>query len=252
MVDKRTIGLISVCVVLLAVCSLTSILFTQNLNELQLKSDTLSQIQNDKATLESQVSSLDSQLASSNTEKAELESQVSELQSKLSASETDKTALNSQISSLQSNVASLRNEVTQSYNNGYDKGKAEGYQDGVVDGAGSGYNIRDPTYSEAMAFISSDQTDKNDYTEDYVCWNFVADFKSNAFDAGLKAGFVYIAFPEFAHAITCFNTVDNGLIFIEPQSDAIVSLSIGEVYWNRAIYEPPSYNDTVVEYAIIW
>ena len=169
MVDKITIGLTSVCIVLLAVCSLMSVLHSQNLNELQLKSDEVSQIENDKAILEAQ-------LASANNETSQLESQISDLQSKLSDSETDKTALNSQVSSLQSDNTALGNELTQKYDEGYEDGEAEGYQEGVVDGAGSGYNIRDPTYAEAVAFIASDQTDKNgDDSGEYVLYVTGAD-----------------------------------------------------------------------------
>jgi len=215
-------------------------MLNQEGDEQQLKSDELTQIENDKAVLESQVSSL--------------ESQVLDFQSKVTVLEADKTTLQSQVSNLQSEVTTLENEVTQSYNSGFDDGKAEGYQKGVVDGAGSGFNIRDPTYAEAMAFIVSDQTDKNEWIADeYVCMNFVADFKNNAFNAGFRAGCVYIEFPDnVVHGITCFNTLDNGLIFIETQTDEIVTLTIGEVYYDRTVHEAPYFDDTVVYYVIIW
>ena len=61
-----------------------------------------------------------------------------------------------------------------------------------------------------------------------------------------------IEFKEGAHAIVCFNTVDDGLMFIEPQSDDIMTLTIGEPYWDRTIYEPPEYDDTIVSFDIIW
>lgn len=39
-------------------------------------------------------------------------------------------------------------------------------------------------HSEVLAFIEQDQTDKNQYIPDkYVCWNFAADIKMNAFKA---------------------------------------------------------------------
>jgi len=139
------------------------------------------------------------------------------------------------------------------YIEGYEQGLDAGYLKGVVDGAGRGYTVRDPTYREAIAFIRLDVTDKNEYVEDkYVCTNFAADVKNNAFKNGYRCGFVSIRFPEgLGHAIVCFNTTDRGLIFIEPQTDEIVTVAIGETYWDRSKYRVP-YNDTVISYIIIW
>ena len=36
------------------------------------------------------------------------------------------------------------------------------------------------------------------------------------------------------------------IIFIEPQDDRIVTLTIGQPYWDKTIYAPPEYDDTVV------
>jgi len=144
----------------------------------------------------------------------------------------------------------LENEVIQSFNLGYAEGEADGYQlgydegyiQGVLDGAGSGWYIRDPTYDEAIAFINSDKTDENEYNQDYVCYDFTADFSSNAFQMGYRCGFVYIEFSDSAHAIVCFNTTDMGIIYIEPQNDEIVTLTIGQTYLG----------DVIVDLGIIW
>lgn len=150
---------------------------------------------------------------------------------------------------------------SEGYNEGYVAGNESGYQggydngyiQGVTDGAGRGYNIRDPTYQEAVQFIASDQTNENEYDEDsYNCHHFTADFKNNAFEAEYRCGYVAIEFPEFGHAIVCFDTIDQGIIYIEPQTDELVTLIIGEPYWDRTVYEPSTYNDTVVAFMIIW
>ena len=68
---------------------------------------------------------------------------------------------------------------------------------------------------------------------------------------GYRCGYVYITFPKLAHAIICFDTVDQGLIFIEPQDDRIVTLTIGEVYWDRTYYVTED-DDTIIDYGIVW
>ena len=138
------------------------------------------------------------------------------------------------------------------YYDGNETGFDYGYISGVEDGKGRGHAIRDPILDEAIAFMTLDKTDENDYSENYTCINFAADFKNNAFQANYRCGFVYISFAELAHAIVCFNTTDNDLIFIEPQSDDIVNITIGQPYFDRSKYEPPEYNDTVVSFLIIW
>jgi hypothetical protein len=233
MTDKKLV-FSQICILLLAV-SLAAVIMLGRGDGRQLE------------MLESQISNLNFQLTSANNEKARLESQVSDFQSNLNASEANKTALQSQISNLQTEITNLENEALQSYNEGFDDGKAASPNKTVVD------YVRDPSYAEALDFIVSDQTDKNDYSDDYICMNFASDFKKNAYEAGFRAGCVYIAFPErYHHGIACFNTVDNGLIFVETQTDEIVTLAIGEVYYNRAIYEPPYFDDTIVHYVIIW
>lgn len=147
--------------------------------------------------------------------------------------------------------------IKEGWQQGYEAGKENGYDlgynEGVKDGAGSGYNIRDPTYQEMLTFLASDPTDKNIYNiENYTCQNFANDVINNAFNNGIKAGYVWVEFPEGAHALVCFQTTDKGLIYIEPQYDHEVSVIIGQKYFDRAIYEAPDYDDTIIRYGIIW
>lgn len=156
-------------------------------------------------------------------------------------------------SSLQLAYHSLQLEYERMYEERYQKGYKDGYLQGVIDGAGRGFIIRDPTYFEALQFIAHDQTDKNPYIPGvYICLNFAADVKNNAFKAGYRCGLVYIEFPESAHTIICFNTTDYGLIFIEPQDDRIVNVVLGIRYWKDNGYKPPNYNDTIINCIIIW
>ena len=225
-----------------------------NVSSLQSETTTLN---NEKSALETQVSSLQSELTTLENEKNTLETQVSilqanvsSLQSEVGSLENDKLSLETQVSTLQTEVASLESEVILSFNLGYAEGESEGYQlgydegyvQGVEDGPESGWYIRDPTYDEAIAFTNSDKTDENEYTPDYICYDFTADFDTNAFQMGYRCGFVYIEFSDSAHAIACFNTIDRGLIYIEPQNDEIVTIAIGQTYLGYVI----------VDFAIIW
>jgi len=135
---------------------------------------------------------------------------------------------------------------------GYSSGYGNGYLKGVIDGAGTGYNIRDPAYQEMLTFIALDRTDENQYSENYSCFHFTADVEAHAYQAGYRCGFVHIEYPDYAHAIVCFDTTDQGLIFIEPQLDDIVTLSIGQSYSNLNEYKKPDFNDTIISFTIIW
>ncbi len=141
------------------------------------------------------------------------------------------------------------------YNDGYSKGTtdgfstgySQGYVNGTKDGAGTGYNIRDPTYSEMQSFISADQTDKNTYdSETYYCFHFCRDVLDNAFSQGLRGGFVYIEFESAAHGVVCFDTVDRGLVFVEPQTDEVVNVAVGLDY--ELIAEP----NIITSFAVVW
>jgi len=129
---------------------------------------------------------------------------------------------------------------------GYETGYNFGYTKGLNDGVGSGFTVRNPTYQEMLNFLTVDQTDQNEYINPaYVCWNFACDVKNNAFNAGFRCGFVYVDLQDSVHAIVCFETIDRGLVFIEPQDDSIMSLIIGTIY-------TPSSTYTVLRYVIVW
>ena len=212
-------------------------------------------IQSEKTNLETQVSTLQSNLDSLENDQNSLELQVSNLQLNVENLENNENSLELQVSSLQTDITTLENEVIQSYNTGYLEGELDGYADGYIqgveDGAGSGYTLRDPTYSEAIFFINLDTTDQNEYTDNYVCHDFSADFKNNAFQAGYRCGYVYIEFPDSAHAIICFNTVDNGMFYVEPQNDQIVTLTIGQPLYDRDLYIV-DFDDTIIDFDVIW
>jgi len=134
--------------------------------------------------------------------------------------------------------------------NGYDAG----YNNGVIAGIGTGYDLRDPTYSEMNEFLKEDATDKNAYIEgSYTCTDYAADLNNNAAQAGYNAAYAYIEYPDgTGHAIAAFQTVDKGLLFIEPQYDEEVQVVIGSSYSEQNGYQVSDHDDTVVRYLLIW
>ena len=90
-----------------------------------------------------------------------------------------------------------------------------------------------PTYSEVVSFIEKDETNYYEYIEnEFMCSDFSWFVMYNARQEKMRCGDVTIYPIENewadelyednpAHAIVVFDTIDNGLIFVEPQFDDI-------------------------------
>jgi len=147
------------------------------------------------------------------------------------------------------------------YSQGYDRGRTEGYEVGYGVGyesemreASRGYNVRNPTYKEMREFLSQDTTDSRTYVVDkYNCSDFSAEINNNAESQGIRCAVVDIFHPGgYGHAIVAFETVDKGLIFIEPQFDHEVSLIVGESYSDVNNYTSSANDDTIKRFLVIW
>ncbi len=125
---------------------------------------------------------------------------------------------------------------------------------------GHGYTIKDPTYREMMSFLRADDTDKADYVKgEYECTEFATDLCNSVEEEGIRCAYVTLKFPGGnGHAIVAFNTVDKGLIYIEPQYDDLVRVEIGKYFYKCVVpktgyfYEKPDYDDTIEEVLIAW
>jgi len=126
--------------------------------------------------------------------------------------------------------------------------------------SGHGYTIKDPTYYEMIRFLRVDDTDKAEYIKDeYQCTHFATELCNRAEEKGIRCAYVTLSFPGgIGHAIVAFNTIDKGLIYIEPQFDDLVRVEIGK-YFHKCIvpksdyyYEKPDYDDTIEEVLIVW
>jgi hypothetical protein len=122
--------------------------------------------------------------------------------------------------------------------------------------SGYRYIVSDPTSDQVTAFLASDTTDKHNYNEStYTYCDPAADMILNASEQHIHCGFVEVRVPDYVHACVVFDTTDKGLCFIEPKSDAIVDLQVGNRYWDSVQggnVSTPTYNDTIVSYTVIW
>lgn len=130
---------------------------------------------------------------------------------------------------------------------GYAKGKAvgynEGHKEGYIEGKEVGYNeawqkaqtkpyqlLKDPTYEEMNSFLSQDKTDQRKYSKPhYVCIHFARDLDLSAARKGIRSAVVVVNFTnQTGHTLNAFQTVDEGLIFIEPQEDWEVMVELNK------------------------
>jgi len=156
---------------------------------------------------------------------------------------------------------------TQTYTTGYREAYGSAYSEGYLrgleiskdcgsrDGTGSLVILRIPEYKELQAFLADDNTDSNQYIADeYTCFDYAADLNNSAESIGIRAAYVSIRSRKWAHALVAFDTIDKGLVYIEPQSDREVELTIGKPYpwWKAGASSPVDAGYPVEEIQIIW
>lgn len=143
----------------------------------------------------------------------------------------------------------------EAYRKGYGKGYEIGLGIGSKEGVATRVELRNPTYTELKEFLASDPTDSNPYISgEYVCFEFATEVNNNAEANGIRAAYVRLRFEEWAHAVVAFETVDRGLVFIEPQSDMDVELVVGKPYpWQASgAIRTTKYDDAILDIQIIW
>jgi len=97
---------------------------------------------------------------------------------------------------------------------------------------------KNPTFAEARDFILKDPTNRNRFVpHQYECRHFATDVDHNAEAAGLRCGFVLLGYERGQHAVVAFETTDQGLIYIEPQTDAALHPEVGGRYQGKEIKE---------------
>lgn len=98
--------------------------------------------------------------------------------------------------------------------------------------------LKNPTFEEAKDFITQDPTNRNKWVRNaYECRHFATDVCHNARDASLDCAFVLLCYEKGQHAVVAFDTVDKGLVYIEPQTDMVISPEVGARYEGKEIKE---------------
>jgi len=120
-------------------------------------------------------------------------------------------------------------------------------------------HLHNPTFDEVISFLQEDETDSNPYIEDeYVCSHFARDVNNNAEEQGIRCAFVDIRIPKISHAIIAFDTIDQELVYFDPQTDERVRPVIGKQYWRCVeprpgyYYPEPPFDDTILDIVVIW
>lgn len=142
----------------------------------------------------------------------------------------------------------------ESYTKGYEKGLEVGLEIGSGEEVTTLVEVHNPTYKELREFLVHDKTDSNLYIRGvYMCADFAADLNNNAEHQGIRAAYVIVRARTWSHALVAFETVDRGLVFVEPISDTHVKVEVGEAYrWLSGGIASTRYADTVVGIEFIW
>jgi len=125
---------------------------------------------------------------------------------------------------------------------------------------GSKYKMHDPTYQEVLFFIEDDETDKIPYDEEtFSCKDYASIVNDNAESEGIRCCVVSLSFKESGHVLIGFDTIDKGMVYVEPQSDELVSrLEIGNEYWTECVIPKGGYyytdqpDDTIENILMYW
>ena len=151
--------------------------------------------------------------------------------------------------------ASYQNAYNQAFDKGYQKGYEMGRGQTLADKGGRLVQLHNPTFQEMTDFLEADTTNEHEYIiGEYVCYDFTADLNNAAEAAGLRAAYVRLRTYNWAHAIVAFDTTDRGIIYIEPQSDKMVDIELGEPYpwWQVGAASPFSNQAPLTEIQVIW
>ncbi|MEF8880124.1 MAG: hypothetical protein V5A64_07035 [Candidatus Thermoplasmatota archaeon] len=90
--------------------------------------------------------------------------------------------------------------------------------------------LKIPTKKQVKTFMEIDQTDKHVYIKDgFNCRDFSEMFRKNFTSLGYQCFHCLIDYKnqEVNHRVIAVQTIDSGLVFVEPQSDKFIDVYPG-------------------------
>ncbi len=98
--------------------------------------------------------------------------------------------------------------------------------------------LKNPTFQELRDFILKDPTSRKQFVlNQYECRHFATAVCNNSEAEGLRCAFVLLCYDRRQHAVVAFDTIDRGLVYIEPQTDAAIHPEVGGKYEEQEIKE---------------
>jgi len=166
----------------------------------------------------------------------------------------------------------LTNGVATARESGFEEGYAQGYEDGFKEGTEAGYQegskvgytqekgvdsssdnleayyfLYNPTYDEVQKLLVEAGAGSAKEIHDYA--------ESN----GIRAAYVRCPIAReapkgmvYLYQLVAFETVDRGLVIIEPWSQREVKVEVGESYSRLNGFPASPYDDAVTKMTIVW
>jgi hypothetical protein len=94
-------------------------------------------------------------------------------------------------------------------------------------------SITKATCQQVVDWLAQDKTDSTPYDKDsFTCVDYCVKVKENATLAGIKCGILYVWKEDgTAHSLSIFDTIDKGLVYVEPQFDWVIpEPKVGLIY----------------------
>ena len=164
----------------------------------------------------------------------------------------------------------LADDVAAARDLGFEEGYTQGYEDGFMEGSEAGYQE-----GHRLGYEIDETVEAGNASAYYFLYNPTYDemreilVEINVFSAkeihdfaevnGIRVGYVRCPIarkaPEgrvYLYQLVAFDTVDRGLIIIEPWTHREVEVEVGKSYRGVNGFPPSSYDDTITKMTIVW
>ena len=213
-------------------------------------------ITGDRNALNTELESVQSVLASTQSELSSTKQTLASTQSELSSTKQTLASTQSELSSTKQTLASTQSNLTTTKQTLASTQQQLAVAQETLGGLGitlstskDRYGVplidnptaTNPTWSQLKTFLSQDQTEKHTYIKDvYDCTEFSRDVHNNAEAAGIRVAVVHVDFKNeiVGHALNAFLTSDYGLVYVDctEDPDTIARVKTGKKYRAVELY----------------